>query len=501
MPTEISANENAASPTPIAADESSTSTPASVKTKTICTQDLQELMLERIGVIDSIRTLLQNELEQDNALIAEFTEKIVQLEQDAEAKSAEIEELHKSNEERQKIIEQKDNEIAKLFDAIEKLKVENSDIRRKNDDLTKRNNAFGAEFQTLAATIDDLVARNVTLEDEANKLKEEKNGLETAMTLLKDRNEELVNMATQVTQSLKDAKKSLEREFATIERLKKEKADARASLAETQKEHRAEIDAWKKRLEDAASSKAQLNKEMDELRTSLCHEQLVNTKLSGLEANLQSAERTITNLSKEKNRLADELAKVTKKNAKLEKELAASDPHLAFKKELDDLRKKLCKEQQANIQYSGLKARLDETERFLEKVTAEKNKLRVELGEVQEIKEKLSAESQSISSTEAWLEEKANLEKRLHQSERALVMLANDRDSMEKKWKEEMNKNKQLTAAAKNEPADVTKLKMTFLKEKQGLMKRQQELEGMLIEALKSGGNNYGKLADNPVTE
>lgn len=499
MPTEVSIEEDAAPSTPVASDEES-ATAASTKPKTICTQDLQELMLERISVVDSIRDLIQNELEQDNALIAEFTEKVVQFEQDAKVKREEIEKLGKSNEERQKTIEENDKEIKILSDAIQKLEVENSDIRRKNEDLNKRNNVFEAEFQTLATTIDDLVERNVALEDESNKLKEEKNGMESALTSLKTRNEELVNMATQVTQSLKDAKKSLEREFATNERLQKEKAEARALLTEAKKEHQKEIDAWKKRLDDAASSKALLNKEVDELRTLLCHEQLVNTKLSGLEANLQSAEDTISKLSKEKNRLADELEKVTTQKTKLEKELAASDPQLLLKKELEDLRKKLCQEQQDNIKYCGLKARLDETERFLEKVTEEKKKLREELGEMQEIKEKLSAESQSTSSTDAWLQEKANLEKRLFQSERALVIVANERDSMEKKLKDEIKKNKELTAAAKNEPEDVTKLKMTFLKEKQGLMKRQQELEGMLIEALRNGGN-YGNATNSPVTE
>jgi len=492
MPTEVSIDEDATPSTPVTlGDESATA--ASTKSKTICTQDLQELMFERISVVNSIRDLIQNELEQDNSLIAEFAEKVVQFEQDAKVKSEEIEKLSKN-------IERNDQEIEKLSDAIEQLEVENSDIRRKNEDLTKKNSVFGAEFQTLATTIDDLVERNVALDDEANKLKEEKNEMENALTSLKSRNEELVNMATQVTQSLKDAKKSLEREFATNERLQKEKAEARALLTEAKKEHQKEIDAWKKRLDDASSSKALLNKEMDELRTLLCHEQLVNTKLSRLEANMQSAEETISNLSKEKNRLADELEKVTNQKKKLEKEHAASDPHLMLKKELEDLRNKLCKEQQANIKYSGLKARLAETERFLEKVMEEKKKLREELGEMQDIKEKLSAESQSTSNTEAWLEEKANLKKRLHQSERALVMIANDRDSMEKKLKEEIKKNQQLTAAAKNEPADITKLKMTFLKEKQGLMKRQQELEGMLIEALKNGGN-YGNNTNCPVAE
>lgn len=451
---------------------------------------LEDMMLERLTAVDNIRHLLRKELEQDNLLIAEFMEKIVELESVINSKDNEI-----------KLLNEKALESKEMIGQVESLTVQKDTLTATVDEMTQKNKAYEKEFKALSATIDGLVDRTVELETENQIVTSTNTTLDKNMAPLQARNDKLVEMVTTLTTSLKEAKYSLEKEMEQTVRLEKDKLDLQVRVAKNNEDHEKEIEKWQQRLDESSHCKAQLKKEMDDLRKALCEEQLANTQLSALRANMASAEQTISRITKEKNRLSEELKETNKNNERLEKKMSlatsSSDPTGALRKELESMRKQLCKEQQNNAQLISLKARLEETERSLAKLMDEKLKLREELGETKnmmsfDIQESKSRSSEMIE----WLGEKKSMQRRLRDSEKALVLLAQEKDAIEVKFKEAtitstMSPNKEEKLAS-----ELVKLQTQFIKEKKEMMTRQQKLEGMLIQALASDQAVRKKLSD-----
>lgn len=451
---------------------------------------LEDMMLERLTAVDNIRHLLRKELEQDNLLIAEFMEKIVELESVINSKDNEI-----------KLLNEKALESKEMIGQVESLTVQKDTLTATVDEMTQKNKAYEKEFKALSATIDGLVDRTVELETENQIVTSTNTTLDKNMAPLQARNDKLVEMVTTLTTSLKEAKYSLEKEMEQTVRLEKDKLDLQVRVAKNNEDHEKEIEKWQQRLDESSHCKAQLKKEMDDLRKALCEEQLANTQLSALRANMASAEQTISRITKEKNRLSEELKETNKNNERLEKKMSlatsSSDPTGALRKELESMRKQLCKEQQNNAQLISLKARLEETERSLAKLMDEKLKLREELGETKnmmsfDIQESKSRSSEMIE----WLGEKKSMQRRLRDSEKALVLLAQEKDAIEVKLKEAtitstMSPNKEEKLAS-----ELVKLQTQFIKEKKEMMTRQQKLEGMLIQALASDQAVRKKLSD-----
>ncbi len=451
---------------------------------------LEDMMLERLTAVDNIRHLLRKELEQDNLLIAEFMEKIVELESVINSKDNEI-----------KLLNEKALESKEMIGQVESLTVQKDTLTATVDEMTQKNKAYEKEFKALSATIDGLVDRTVELETENQIVTSTNTTLDKNMAPLQARNDKLVEMVTTLTTSLKEAKYSLEKEMEQTVRLEKDKLDLQVRVAKNNEDHEKEIEKWQQRLDESSHCKAQLKKEMDDLRKALCEEQLANTQLSALRANMASAEQTISRITKERNRLSEELKETNKNNERLEKKMSlatsSSDPTGALRKELESMRKQLCKEQQNNAQLISLKARLEETERSLAKLMDEKLKLREELGETKnmmsfDIQESKSRSSEMIE----WLGEKKSMQRRLRDSEKALVLLAQEKDAIEVKLKEAtitstMSPNKEEKLAS-----ELVKLQTQFIKEKKEMMTRQQKLEGMLIQALASDQAVRKKLSD-----
>ncbi|KAL3794376.1 hypothetical protein HJC23_012913 [Cyclotella cryptica] len=482
------------------------------------TSKLREMMLERIESIDIIRNLVEKELEQDSALIAEFTEKVLELETD---------------------VTRKNHEIECLKDAEKEMQLEIQQLKTKNGGCAE-------ELSALAARIDLLADRNAQLETQNKSLA----AAAESVHPIKARNQQMEEIISSITASLKDAKRCLEREMAYTARLEKEKAHAAEHAAKLGQDHNFEIESFKKRLEREAQAQLQLRKEMDALRKELCDEQLNNTKLSSIQVSLVSAEQCIGRLGAEKNVLAQELAEAKKKNEALEDKVKASnaqtDPIKILKDELEAMSAKLSSgevqmedSQLMDLQgvywyncilvvsaipcvYSHLRrkhhlthflcmsirtlslstARLVEADRCLSVVTSEKAQLLVALGEVQPINHHISfdiKESRSGSSEVVdWIVEKKSMERRLIESDQALVLLAKENEELQNTIGKIMEENRRIKAngesvateaagESKEEKlsSELSTLKLSFYKEKKKMMARQQELEGLLIEALK----------------
>jgi hypothetical protein len=147
--------------------------------------------------------------------------------------------------------------------------------------------------------------------------------------------------------------------------------------------------------------------------------------------------------------------------------------------------------------------RLDEIERCLGIVTSEKTHLLEALGETQQINHHTSFEIKELRSGSSegsdWSAEKKSMERRLMESDRALVLLAKENEELQNTIGKIMEENKMIkankggsgaedaTGENKEEKltSELSALKLSFYKEKKKMMARQQELEGLLIEALK----------------
>lgn len=147
-------------------------------------------------------------------------------------------------------------------------------------------------------------------------------------------------------------------------------------------------------------------------------------------------------------------------------------------------------------------------ERLLSSVKAEKDNLQNTVDDLQRLTHDLSigiSDSKSILTSESmqWNDEKEKLvmtlkekEDRLRDSERTLVMVASQNDELVRSkseiQKQKRTLEKKLMSEMKRPPmvpqpdltAELTRLQMSFFKEKKELMDRQQGLEQMLREAL-----------------
>jgi chromosome segregation ATPase len=259
------------------------------------TSKLREMMLERIESIDIIQNLVEKEIEQDSVLIAEFTEKVVELEI---------------------TIMQKDEEIECLRHTKNDMQLEIQQLKTKND-------GYVEELSALVAQVDALADQNAQLETQNKNL----TAVAESVQPIKARNQQMEEIISSITASLKDAKRCLEREMAYTARLEKDKAHAAEHAAKIGQDHNFEIESFKKRLEREAHAQTQLRKEMDALRKQLCDEQLNNTKLASVQTSLVSAEQCIARLGAEKNALAQDLAKAKKKILTLQDKLKDSSDH------------------------------------------------------------------------------------------------------------------------------------------------------------------------------
>lgn len=287
---------------------------------------LQEMMLERIKSIDAIRTLVEKELEQDSALIAEFTEQVVALESE---------------------LSRKEHDIQVLTNTNEQMQIEMDQLKTKAD-------GYAEELAALTAQIDALVDQNTQLESQ----NEDLIAIQTSVEPLKARNEQMEEIITSITTSLRDAKKCLEKELKYTAALEKDKAHSAQHAAQLAADHKFEIDAYKKRLDEANQGQTHLRKEMDELRKQLCREQLNNTKMTTVRNNLTAAEESIARLNAEKQLLCEEVARAKHDNEEMVREMenkkAQADPVKALQKELETLRMTLGEAQMENAQLIGL---------------------------------------------------------------------------------------------------------------------------------------------------
>ena len=284
---------------------------------------LQELMLQRIESIDVIRGLVEKELEQDSALIAEFTEQVVALERD---------------------LSHKENQVDALVIAKDEMQLELTDLKLKSE-------SYNEEHAALTAQINALFDQNSTLEQQNAELLQIKQSIEPTI----QRNEQMEEIITSITSSLKDCKRALERELKYAAALEKEKERTMAHNAKLAEGHQSEILAYKKRLEESHQAQIQLRKEMDELRSQLCQEQLINTKMTTVQNNLNAAEQSIVRLNAEKQVLVEEVAKVSREKEEMELKMEKRvDPVKVLQKELETLRKKMGEMQMENTQLIGL---------------------------------------------------------------------------------------------------------------------------------------------------
>ena len=127
-------------------------------------------------------------------------------------------------------------------------------------------------------------------------------------------------------------------------------------------------------------------------------------------------------------------------------------------------------------------ARLDETEKCLNTYISEKNELKAAFGDHQLTSEVELSHSRDDPPDEeqGWIAEKKSFERLIGESERALVLLAEENELLKSKLSVSAP-----VVADGSEEDKLTALKMTFDEEKKKMMERQQELEGLLIEAMK----------------
>jgi methyl-accepting chemotaxis protein len=142
------------------------------------TSKLCEMMLERIESIDIIQKLVEKEIEQDSALIAEFTEKVLEL------------------------------EIAdmKKYEEIECLRHMKNDMQLEIQQLMTKNDHYVEELSACVAQVDSLTHQNDQLETQNKNL----TAIAESIQSIKARNQQMEEIISSITASLKDAKHCLE---------------------------------------------------------------------------------------------------------------------------------------------------------------------------------------------------------------------------------------------------------------------------------------------------
>lgn len=267
-----------------------------VPAATSSSAELQQMMKERVESINAISSLVTNKLEQDSNLIAEFTEQVAALERELTDKA---------------------NDIASRDDKIQALSTQLTA-------LTNQNTKLSAEIADLTV-------------------------LKESNAPLLQRNQQMEETVASLTDSLKAAKRALEKEMKYVIALEKEKEYAAAQKDKIAYAHKYEIDAYKKRVEEAMVGQSSLRKEMNDLRKQLGEEQLNSAKLGALRESLAKAEECIARLNAEKELLCEQIE--SRPLTEDEEEAGDSvhrnnggvdvDPVVLLQKELEVLRSRL----------------------------------------------------------------------------------------------------------------------------------------------------------------
>lgn len=486
---------------------------------------LEEHMITRIVAIDNIRTILKNdihrllekELEHDNELIAEFTEEITTLKD--------------TNKEQREELKSLSTVIDELVERNATLESEAKSRTTQNTSLINENEAFSQQVRNLSTKIAEATEANAELTSKTKTYA-------TDIEQLKQEKEQLSEMVTALTTALKETKRSLENEVEITMKLESEKLHMEGANVTMVDDHKEEIVKWEQRVQELSDNKTELENETIQLKKTMEADKVAqNMEKLTLQSQLDAFEQTIIQLNQDKENITkesetnksnlkkeiDELKKTMEEDkrsndtllAELQTQLSTAELTITLvneekeriigelesdqiksegmKKEIAGLHHQLSQEQQNHTQLVILQARCDEYERCLANLTSEKNKLREDLGEA---RYQLELEAKRIKNEASeWATEKKKLQMRTQESEKALVMLAKDNDQLQVKLKAATIKADSTTSSPQKKEklaTELAKLQLLFFKEKKVLMDKQQELEGMLMEAMKkrfSGDN------------
>lgn len=209
---------------------------------------------------------------------------------------------------------------------------------------------------------------------------------------------------------------------------------------------------------------------------------------------LDQVERDNQSLSTELNESVIRSKAWTEKESKLKKRAKEGDRTLV----MISLQKDKLAESEKNLstQLNEMKVHLDETERLLSSVKAEKDNLQSTVDDLQCLIHDLSLEvndsksNMVLDSTER-NGEKEKLQSRLRDSLHTMVKLTKQKDDLAMQKSELANQNTALEKKLREVPppppdqsAEFTRLQQSFFKEKEEMMDRQQRLEHMLRDAL-----------------
>eukprot|EP01082_Thalassiosira_pseudonana_P001147 g1633.t1 g1633 contig10:2477043-2478697(-) len=449
---------------------------------------LEEHMITRIVAIDNIRTILKNdihrllekELEHDNELMAEFTEEITTLKD--------------TNKEQREELKSLSTVIDELVERNATLESEAKSRTNQNASLINENEAFSQQVRNLSTKIAEATEANAELTSKTKTYA-------TDIEQLKQEKEQLSEMVTALTTALKETKRSLENEVEITMKLESEKLHMEGANVTMVDDHKEEIVKWEQRVQELSDNKTELENETIQLKKTMEADKIAqNMEKLTLQSQLDAFEQTIIQLNQDKENITKE-SETNKSN---------------LKKEIDELKKTMEEEQRSNdTLLAELQTQLSTAELTITLVNEEKeriigelesdqiksegmkrrlqNKLREDLGEA---RYQLELEAKRIKNEASeWATEKKKLQMRTQESEKALVMLAKDNDQLQVKLKAATIKADATTSSPQKKEklaTELAKLQLLFFEEKKVLMDKQQELEGMLMEAMKkrfSGDN------------
>lgn len=555
--------------------------------------NLETLMLGRITSIDGIRNLLENELEKDNDLIAEFTDKVLALERDSASKdecikslTTHVTSLKDKNGEYSRELSKLSSTINELVDSHQKnishMTAQAGDIERLKHTLAEEQNAKKMSSALFKDTVEDLETRLKTEIGEKTDLEQRLHTETQANTVLADKLIDELKAKDVVAAEVITLNEELEQETNLKDLLKAEVNALTGKLEDTKNIieqdanlkdlFSAEISAMNVKLEVETNTNASLKEEIEELRSNMKKQRDDNAAtLESLEQVLDnttnSHKQHVAELSKELDSELDAVSKIAKLHASLESELKAMQEKYngevkkneetakanekehkilvekTFQQELKAMHEKYDSQVKLNadtakitkneqkVLVTAIRAELKTVRTNLEeetRVTGQLNALqydskRVEnenralvdmvrtlkeerddsIDEQKKIKDRLRESERTLVVLAKKLEEydddtmsfvsigeKKKLGKQLRDAERALVMVAQEKEqlaiqnaSLEKKLKETPPRHPS-SSRDTGMQSELTKMQLTFLKEKQEMNERQKNMTKMLIEAI-----------------
>ena len=317
---------------------------------------LEGMMLDRIAAIDIIRNLLENELEEDNGLLAEFTDKVVvmeqdilskneciallnkhvtevkaknsdyaheltrlsstinelidtnaesiermvDLEQDIATKNDEMEEMRDEMQENQAVLEKNIEDNSSLGKQLAACKAENSEFAKAVEGLQTKNADFSVELETLLSSLKELVEQNTSLEGQVEELMALKASNAEHLKAMEASNDELLEAVEGLTTKLNEKEQSYQEEAKVAQKLQTEKeemikqhGDMKASVERMTDDHKAAIGTWEKRMTFETQTVGLLKEELDELRKKLNDEQGAKSELSVEKATLEATNTSL----------------------------------------------------------------------------------------------------------------------------------------------------------------------------------------------------------------